>query len=62
MNPCTGRNAELTPGGMYGSGGGGAYGQIADNKIDNPSCTEGALAWLGVLWKLKQGCWYPSAG
>eukprot|EP00969_Alexandrium_andersonii_P324280 14329240-Alexandrium_andersonii.AAC.1 len=60
MNPCTERNAALTSEGTYWAGGSGSYGHISDEKVDDPSCEEGALAWLGVLWKLKQGCWYPS--
>eukprot|EP00969_Alexandrium_andersonii_P009851 430248-Alexandrium_andersonii.AAC.1 len=66
MNPCTERNADVGSEGMYWSGRSGAYTCITDPNLDwkeycgDPSCLEGALAWLGVLWKIKQGCWYPS--
>eukprot|EP00969_Alexandrium_andersonii_P263923 11665119-Alexandrium_andersonii.AAC.1 len=33
---------------------------IGESIAEIPRVWKGALAWLGVLWKIKQGCWYPS--
>eukprot|EP00969_Alexandrium_andersonii_P156327 6911809-Alexandrium_andersonii.AAC.1 len=52
---------------MYWTDKSGAYAEVKEDDIgwkeycSDPACPEGALAWLGVLWKIKQGCWYPSA-
>eukprot|EP00969_Alexandrium_andersonii_P328739 14526179-Alexandrium_andersonii.AAC.1 len=66
MHPCTDRSADVVSEGMYWADRSGAFMCIADTDPDwknycgFPEIIEGALGWLGVLWKMKQGCWYPS--
>eukprot|EP00969_Alexandrium_andersonii_P257697 11393823-Alexandrium_andersonii.AAC.1 len=52
---------------MYWADKSGAYAEVDEELIGwedycgDPSCLEGALAWMGVVWKIRQGCWYPSS-
>eukprot|EP00969_Alexandrium_andersonii_P077070 3397792-Alexandrium_andersonii.AAC.1 len=70
MNPCTDRKATLTSEGMYWSGTGGAYRDgrstaprqgVDDRRAKEQSDNEGALAGMGAVWRMKQGCWYASS-